>query len=145
MFRGRSKHTLDSKGRLAIPARFKEVLDQRGENCLVLTNHDNCLWAFAREDWRVIEEKAYNLPLFDHAVTSYLRYFISAAVECPVRQGRITIPLDLRESVELQREVVLVGQLKRFEIWERKDWEKEFPRVKESFLEDSQALRELGI
>jgi len=145
MFRGRSKHTLDSKGRLAIPARFKEVLDQRGENCLVLTNHDNCLWAFAREDWRVIEEKAYNLPLFDHAVTSYLRYFISAAVECLVRQGRITIPLDLRESVKLQREVVLVGQLKRFEIWERKDWEKEFPRVKESFLEDSQALRELGI
>jgi len=121
------------------------VLDQRGENCLVLTNHDNCLWAFAREDWRIIEEKAYNLPLFDHAVTSYLRYFISAAVECLVRQGRITIPLDLRESVKLQREVVLVGQLKRFEIWERKDWEKEFPRVKESFLEDSQALRELGI
>jgi MraZ protein len=145
MFRGRSKHTLDSKGRLAIPARFKEVLDQRGENCLVLTNHDNCLWAFAREDWRVIEEKAYNLPLFDHAVTSYYRYFISAAVECLVRQGRITIPPDLRESVGLQREVVLVGQLKRFEIWERKDWEKEFPRVKESFLEDSQALRELGI
>jgi len=145
MFRGRSKHTLDSKGRLAIPARFKEVLDQRGENCLVLTNHDNCLWAFAREDWRVIEEKAYNLPLFDHAVTSYFRYFISAAVECPVRQGRITIPLDLRESAGLEREVVLVGQLKRFEIWERKDWEKEFPRVKESFLEDSQALRELGI
>ena len=145
MFRGRSRHALDSKGRLAVPARFKEVLDQRGEDCVVVTNHDSCLWAFAREDWRVIEKKAYDLPLFDHAVTSFLRYFISGAVECPIKQGRITIPLDLREIAGLQREVVLVGQLKRFEIWEKDRWEKEFPRVQENFLEESQSLRELGI
>ena len=145
MFRGRSRHTLDTKGRLAIPARFKEILAQRDEDYLVVTNHDTCLWAFAREDWRVIEEKAANLPQFDHAVNTYLRYFISGAVECPIKQGRITIPLDLREIAGLSKEVVLVGELKRFEIWEKAKWEEEFERAKVRFPEVSQTLSELGI
>jgi len=145
MFRGRSRHTLDTKGRLAVPARFREVLTQRDEDYLVVTNHDTCLWAFAREDWRVIEEKAANLPQFDHAVNTYLRYFISGAVECPIKQGRITIPLDLREIAGLRKEVVLVGELKRFEIWEKAKWEEEFERAKVRFPEVSQTLSELGI
>jgi len=145
MFRGRSRHTLDNKGRLAIPSRFREALDQRAEDCLVVTNHDNCLWAFSRDDWRVIEEKAANLPQFDRSVNTYLRYFISGAVECPIKQGRITIPLDLREIAGLRKEVVLVGELKRFEIWEKDKWEEEFQRAKEDFPEVSQSLSELGI
>ncbi len=145
MFRGRSRHTLDSKGRLSIPARFREILDQRDEDCLVVTNHDTCLWAFARSDWRIIEEKAAGLPQFDKAVTTYLRYFISGAVECPIKQGRITIPLDLREIAGLDKEVVLVGELKRFEIWEKSRWEEEFRRAREAFPQISQALSELGI
>ena len=145
MFRGRSRHTLDSKGRLAIPARFKETLDLRDDDCLVVTNHDFCLWAFAREDWSVIEEKAANLPPHDHAVNTYLRYFISGAVECPIKQGRITLPMDLREIAGLKKEVVLVGELKRFEIWEKDRWEGEFQRAKEKFQAVSQSLSELGI
>ncbi len=145
MFRGRSRHTLDTKGRLAIPARFREILAQRDEDFLVVTNHDTCLWAFVRQDWRVIEEKAANLPQFDHAVNTYLRYFISGAVECPVKQGRITIPPDLREIAGLDKEVVLVGELKRFEIWEKGKWEEEFERAKGRFPEVSQSLSELGI
>ncbi len=145
MFRGRSRHTLDSKGRLAIPARFREVLDQKNDDCLVVTNHDACLWAFAREDWRVIEERAANLPMFNSAASNYLRYFISGAVETPVKQGRITLPLDLREIAGLKKEVVLVGELKRFEIWEKERWEEEFQRVRERFPEASQSLSELGI
>jgi len=145
MFRGRSRHTLDNKGRLVIPARFREVLETRGDNCLVVTNHDACLWAFAREDWRVIEEKASNLPQFDRAVNTYLRYFISGAVECPIKQGRISLPVDLREIAGLEKEVVLVGELKRFEIWEKEKWEEEFKRVRESFSDASQSLSGLGI
>jgi MraZ protein len=145
MFRGRSRHTLDNKGRLAIPARFREVLDQRKDDCLVVTNHDACLWAFVREDWRVIEEKAANLPQFDRAVNTYLRYFISGAVECPIKQGRITLPLDLRQIARLNKEVVLVGELKRFEIWEKERWEKEFQLARENFPDVSQSLSELGI
>ena len=145
MFRGRSRHTLDAKGRLAIPARFKEELNQGDNDCLVVTNHDVCLWAFARADWRVIEEKASNLPQFSRSAHTYLRYFISGAVECPIKQGRITIPPDLREIAGLKKEVVLVGELKRFEIWEKDRWEEEFQRVRESFPAISESLSELGI
>jgi MraZ protein len=145
MFRGRSRHILDSKGRLAIPSRFKEVLDQQDDDCLVVTNMDNCLWAFAKEDWSVIEEKAATLPQFDRAASTYLRYFISGAVECRIRQGRITLPPDLREIAGLKKEVVLVGELKKFEIWDKEKWEDEFQRAMVSFPKDSQSLSELGI
>jgi transcriptional regulator MraZ len=145
MFRGRSRHTLDSKGRLAIPARFKEVLVQGDDDGLVVTNHDTCLWAFAGKDWQVIEEKAANLPQFNRAANTYLRYFISGAVECPIKQGRITLPLDLREIAGLSKEVVIVGELKKFEIWDKDRWEEEFRRARKSFPDDSQTLSELGI
>ncbi len=145
MFRGRSKHNLDEKGRLAIPARFKEVMNKTNDQCLVLTNHFNCIWAFLSDDWKIIEEKAANLSLFDRAVNTYRRYFISGAQECPLKQGRVTIPPDLREIAGLKKEVVLVGELKLFEIWDREKWEKEFERAKATFPEVSQSLSELGI
>ena len=145
MFRGRSKHNLDEKGRLAIPARFKEVLEKKEDSCLVLTNQHNCLWAFARDEWRVIEERAAELSLFDSAISAYRRYFISGAQECPIKQGRITIPPDLREIGGLRKEVVLVGELKLFEIWDKEEWEKEFQRTMAKFPEVSQSLSELGI
>ena len=145
MFRGRSKHTLDEKGRLAIPTRFKQLLKQKEESCLVVTNHLNCLWAFAKDDWRIIEEKAANLSLMDSHVNTYRRYFISGAQECPIKQGRITIPPDLRQIAELGKEVMLVGELKLFEIWDKERWEEEFRRARTNFSEASQALSELGI
>lgn len=145
MFRGRSKHFLDEKGRLAIPARFKEVINSTNDQCLVLTNHFNCIWAFLREDWKLIEKKAAELSLFDGAVNTYRRYFISGAQECPLKQGRVTIPPDLREIAGLTKEVVLVGELKLFEIWDRERWEKEFEKAKATFPEVSQSLSELGI
>ena len=145
MFRGRSKHTLDEKGRLAIPARFKETLKHKEESCLVVTNYLNCLWAFAKDDWRIIEDKAANLSLMDSAVNNYRRYFISGAQECPLKQGRITIPPDLRDIAGLKKDVVLVGELKLFEIWDKDRWEEEFQRAMSNFPEASQALSELGI
>jgi MraZ protein len=145
MFRGRSKHFLDEKGRLAIPTRFREVLQTKSTNVLVLTNHDNCLWAFAQDEWKIIEEKAARMPQLDHAVTTYLRYFISGAQECVVKQGRITIPPNLREISGLKKEVVLVGGLKLFEIWDRERWEEEFERARRDFPQISQSLQGLGI
>lgn len=144
-FEGRSRHTLDEKGRLAIPARFREVLNQKGDSSIVVTNLNNCLVAFAREDWQKIKDKAVDLPLFDNAATIYLRYFISGAVECPLKQNRILIPPHLRGLSGLKKEVVLVGHLIRFEIWDKVRWEEEFERVKESFPEASQSLSDLGI
>ena len=93
----------------------------------------------------MIEEKAANLSLLDNAVNTYRRYFISGAQECPLKQGRITIPPDLREIAGLNKDVVLVGELKLFEIWDKEKWEAEFQRAMASFPEVSQSLSELGI
>ncbi len=93
----------------------------------------------------MIEEKAAKLPQFNRAANNYLRYFISGAAECPLKNGRITIPPDLREIAGLEKEVVLVGELIKFEIWEKNRWEKEFQRSKESFGTDSESLSEFGI
>lgn len=144
MFRGRSNHILDDKGRLAIPTRFREVLERKGDDCLVVTSKDRCLWAFAKEDWQKLEDKAANLPLFDEGAIPFLRGFISSAVECHVKNGRITLPPSLREDAGLQKEVVLAGQLKKFEIWDKERWEEEFARVKEA-LPTSPSLLELRI
>lgn len=145
MFRGRSRHTLDEKGRLAIPARFKDTLKLKEESCLVVTNHINCLWAFAKDDWRVIEDKAANLSLMDSAVNTYRRYFISGAQECLIKQGRITLPPDLREIADLKKEVVLVGELNLFEIWDKDRWDDEFRRAMGDFQKVSPSLSEFGI
>jgi MraZ protein len=136
---------LDDKGRLAIPTRFREALKAKGDNCLVLTNHFNCLWAFARDEWKVIEEGAAKMPEMNAKVQTYLRYFVSGAQECHVKQGRITIPPDLREISNLKKEVVLVGGLKLFEIWDKEKWEKEFEKARNDFPEVSQSLSGLGL
>jgi len=145
MFRGRSKHTLDEKGRLAIPARFKDTEKLKEQPCLMVTNYINCLWAFAKDDWRIIEDKVANLPLMDVAVNTLRRYFISGAQECLIKQGRITLPPDLREIAGLQKEVMLVGETKYFEIWDKSRWDEEFNRAMGVFPESFQALADLGI
>jgi len=145
LFEGRSRHSLDEKGRLAIPARFKEILKRKDDSSLVVTNLNNCLVAFARDDWQKIKEKAVNLPLFDSAANIYIRYFISGAIACPLKQGRILIPSNLRELAGLNKEVVLVGHLIRFEIWDKAKWDEEFERAKKSFPEISQSLSDMGI
>jgi len=144
-FEGRSRHSLDEKGRLAIPSRFKEVLEKRGDSSLVVTNLNNCLVVFARDDWQRIKEKAVSLPMFDTSANIYFRYFVSGAVECSLKQGRILISPDLRELAGLNKEVVLVGHLTRFEIWDKDRWEKEFERAREAFPDASQSLSDLGI
>ena len=149
MFKGRSKHTLDAKGRLSIPARFKQVLAEKGETSLVITNYgsedDVCLCAYTTSEWAIKEKKALRLPENSAAARNYLRYFISGAVECPVKQGRINIPPDLREIAGLRKDVVVVGQLKKFEIWDRDKWELVFKRAQKEFKESSEALSEFGI
>jgi MraZ protein len=78
----------------------------------------------------------------DTNAIKYIRYFISGAQECPLKQGRITIPPDLRETAGLKKEVVLVGMINKFEIWDREKWEEEFQQDQMDFLEISRKLHE---
>lgn len=140
MFRGHSRHTLDDKGRLAIPARFQEVLRSKGHVSVMVTSYGNCLWAFGLEEWRAIEDKVAQLPMFDPKTISILYSFITPAVECPLKQGRITIPQILREKAGLQKDVQLIGALKRFEIWDLERWEAASERHQQDFPAAAQAI-----
>jgi len=124
MFRGLSIHTIDQKGRLAIPARFRDTLNDRGEGSVIITHGTSCLMAFAPDRWKIIEEKAAALPIFDRRYRDFIRLFISSAMECaPDKQGRVLIPSNLRQYAQLEKEVVLAGMLNNFEIWDRTKWE----------------------
>ncbi|MFN3534553.1 MAG: division/cell wall cluster transcriptional repressor MraZ [Desulfatiglandales bacterium] len=145
MFRGRSSHTLDDKGRLIIPARFMDYLNAKGEDTLVLTNYEDCLWGFPKTTWEKLEEKAASLPLFQPAAIAYQRFFISGAEYCQIKNGKITIPYELRKLAGIDRDVMLVGATLRFEIWDKGKWEESFNNIKRDFNTMQSELNQFGI
>lgn len=146
MFRGRSVHTLDAKGRIRIPSRFREILKTRYDDRFVMTNLDRCLIAYPLQEWEIIEEKFGQLSLVRQDVKAFQRFFISGATECNFdKQGRVLIPQTLREHAALEREVVLAGLLKSFEIWSKPLWDEEIKRSHENFAQITSTLAELGI
>ena len=115
MFRGSSFHTIDSKGRIIIPARFRDVIKADGQNGLMVSRMDQGLVAYTFSEWFKIE-----------SMRRFRRVFIGGAFECNCdKQDRILIPPILRQYAEFDKEVVLVGVLDHFEIWARENWEKE--------------------
>jgi MraZ protein len=146
MFRGRSIHTLDAKGRIRIPTRFRDILKTRYEDRFVITNLDRCLVAYPLQEWEIIEEKLGSLSLVRQDVKAFQRFFISGATECNFdKQGRILIPQTLREHASLEREVVLAGMLRSFEVWSKDLWDSEIKRAHDNFAEITATLAELGI
>ncbi len=134
MFRGRSAHVLDAKGRLSIPARFRDVLKANYDSKLVVTNLPSCLAAYPFEEWRLIEEQFARYSFGPPDIIAFKRYFLGAAVECPVDgQGRILIPASLRKEAELDREVVLSGMLNFFEIWSKDRLDAELAQTRDNF------------
>jgi MraZ protein len=125
MFRGRHSHTIDAKGRVSIPAKFREVLNGRGQQTLVVTNDlDSCLVAFPMDEWIEEEKKIQALPNFIPETLQYKRFYISGAQECPLdRQGRVLLPPSLRDHAQLNREALFVGLLEKFEIWSPDLWQ----------------------
>ena len=123
MFRGSSFHNLDAKGRLIIPARFRDVLKQSTVDGLMVSKMDGALFCYTFEEWHKIEQRILNLAARSDNMRRFRRIFIGGAHECPLdKQGRILIPPSLREYSGLNKEVVLVGVLGHFEIWARENW-----------------------
>jgi MraZ protein len=146
MFRGRSIHTLDAKGRIRIPTRFRDILKTRYEDRFVITNLDRCLVAYPLQEWEKIEEKLGSLSLVRQDVKAFQRFFISGATECNFdKQGRVLIPQTLREQASLEREVVLAGMLRSFEIWSKDSWDEEIKRAHDDYSQITATLAELGI
>lgn len=146
MFRGRSNHLIDSKGRVSVPARFRDLIKTNGDPRLIVTNSDLCLAVYTYKEWQEIEEKVGQLSVVDRDIRSYKRFFISGACECSLdSQSRILIPPMLREHAGLEKEVILAGQLKYFEIWDKVKFEEELAKSKQNLpvLEDK--LASLGL
>ena len=146
MFRGRFEHIVDSKGRVSIPAKFRELLAEKYDDRLILTNFDRCLVAYPYEEWRVLEERVGSLSMVKKEVKAFQRFFISGATECPIdKLGRILVPPTLRDYAQLGRNVVFAGMLRKFEIWSKERWLEEIKRSEVDFEGMGEALAELGM
>ena len=120
MFMGEYNHTIDAKGRLIIPSKFRESL---GDEFVVTKGMDGCLFVYDNEEWKKFEEKLLSLPMMDKQVRQFTRYFLAGAASVEVdKQGRILIPAVLREFAGLDKDVVLVGVASRIEIWSKDRW-----------------------
>jgi MraZ protein len=145
-FIGRFPHTIDDKGRLSIPSRFRQTLQDRGQNILVLTEFDACITAYPLDVWARLEEKIQSQSNFEKDIRAFLRLFYSGASECPVDgQGRILIPPQHREKAALGREVVVVGALHRIEIWDRSRWDQFLATAPVTFEDIAGKLAQLVI
>lgn len=120
MFRGEYSHTIDTKGRLIIPSKFREEL---GETFVVTKGLDGCLFVFSDEEWKAFEIKLKSLPLTNKNARQFARFFVAGATPCELdKQGRILLPATLREFAGLEKDVVLTGMLNRIEIWSKEKW-----------------------
>jgi MraZ protein len=120
LFIGEYQHTIDPKGRVIMPAKFREEL---GEKFVVTKGLDNCLFVYPNEEWRNLEQKLRTLPLTSKEARAFIRFFFAGAAECEVdKQGRILIPSNLREHAALDKELVIIGVSTRVEIWSRDAW-----------------------
>jgi MraZ protein len=126
MFRGSSFHTIDSKGRIIIPSRFRDVIKAQGSNGVMVSRMDGALVAYPYDEWRKIENRILLLAEKSENMRRFRRVFIGGAFECSCdKQDRILIPQNLRQYAEIDKEIVLVGVLDHFEIWSRKSWDRE--------------------
>ena len=121
MFMGEYNHTIDAKGRLIVPSRFREIL---GDAFVVTKGLDGCLFVYDNEEWKLFEEKLRALPITNKEARQFVRFFLAGAAEVEVdKQGRILIPNVLREFAGLAKDVALVGVGSRIEIWSRERFE----------------------
>ncbi|MDT1958044.1 division/cell wall cluster transcriptional repressor MraZ [Carnobacterium divergens] len=142
MLMGEFKHNIDAKGRLIMPAKFREDL---GEKFIITRGMDGCLFGYPEKEWTTLEEKLKQLPLAKKDARAFTRFFYSAATECELdKQGRINIPQTLREHAELDKVCHVIGVSDRIEIWSQDRWEKFSEEAEESFDEIAESMIDFG-
>lgn len=122
MFMGEYNHTIDAKGRLIVPSKFREKL---GEEFVVTKGLDDCLFVYPLEEWANIEQAFRKVPLTNKKARDFVRFFFAGAAGCETdKQGRILLPPALRAYAGLEKEIVSAGVLNRVEIWDKEKWER---------------------
>ena len=147
MFRGAFEHTMDDKGRLSIPSKYRELLESHSEGQVVVTvDPDRCLAAYPLPEWESIETRLGEMSMLRREVRQLERFLIGNAVECGLdKHGRILVPNNLRTFAGLERDVVVAGQIKKFEIWDQQQWSQQQQQCLESMEGAMEVLAELGL
>ena len=133
MFMGEYHHNVDTKGRIIVPAKFRDNL---GETFILTRGLDRCLFGYPLSEWAIIEEKLKQLPLTKKDARAFTRFFFSGATECEIdKQGRINIATPLFQYAQLEKECVILGVSNRIEIWDKTEWQNYFAESEDSFAE----------
>lgn len=141
VFMGEYNHTIDSKSRLIIPAKFRESL---GDEFVISKGMDGCLFVYSNEDWKAFEEKLAELPVTNKEARTFTRFFLAGAASVEVdKQGRILLPANLRTFAGIDKDAVLVGVGKRIEIWSKEKWNSF--EVDDNIDEITAAMEKLGL
>ncbi len=142
MFIGEYQHTVDVKGRMFVPAKFREEL---GEKFIVTIGLDRCLFVFPEETFNIYKEKLDAISLANKDARNFTRFFFAGAAECELdKQGRIILPQKLRTYAMLDKDVTVVGVSGRVEIWNTEEWDKEHSLENFSPDEFSEKMELLG-
>ena len=145
MFYGEFSHNLDRKGRLILPAKFRDICKEYSIDRFFLTRGlDRCVFMFNEQEWRTQEQKFKNMPFTKKETRNFNRMFFAGAVDVnPDKQGRFIIPNYLKDYAMIKRETVLIGVSNRIEIWDKKSWETYYSTSSSSFEEISENLLDI--
>lgn len=138
MFMGEYEHNIDEKGRMIIPAKFR---DELGSTFVLTRGLDQCIFGYPLEEWKVLENKLKSLPFTKKDARAFTRFFFSGATECQLdKQGRVNIAPTLRKYAQLEKECTIIGVSNRIEIWSTALWEKYYSDSEDSFGEIAESL-----
>ncbi|MDZ5711561.1 MULTISPECIES: division/cell wall cluster transcriptional repressor MraZ [Jeotgalibacillus] len=138
MFMGEYQHSIDTKGRIIVPAKYREHV----KDLFVITRGlDQCLFGYPMDEWRRLEEKVRSLPVTKKDARAFARFFFSGAVECEIdKQGRINLPKNLIDYAKIEKECMIIGVSSRIEIWDKAVWNDYLTESEESFAEIAENL-----
>ena len=148
MFRGQFSHSVDAKGRVSLPARFRDVLVADGDATFVLTPavFDTCLHLYPMKAWEEFERKVSELPSLDATAIRFRRLYVSAAVECELDgSGRVLVPPPLRERIKLDKDALWAGMGRTLELWAKSSWDAALTMTSEEAVSFRAALEQLKI
>ncbi|MEN0643944.1 division/cell wall cluster transcriptional repressor MraZ [Alkalicoccobacillus gibsonii] len=143
MFMGEYRHNVDEKGRMIIPAKFREEL---GQSFVVTRGLDKCLFVYPYEEWNKLEEQLKTLPFTKKDARAFTRFFFSGASECELdKQGRVNLAAPLRQYAQIEKECVVIGVSNRVEVWSQSMWEHYVGESEESLAEISENLTDFDL
>ena len=143
MFMGEFQHSLDTKGRIIVPAKFREEL---GTDFVITRGLDGCLFGYPLSEWKLIEEKLKQLPMNKRDSRAFVRFMFADATQCNFdKQGRINVPKQLRDHAKLAKDCVMVGVSIRFEIWNADTWNEVTAETEENFDDIAENLMDFGL